>query len=57
MRLLGGEPTFYPYIDILLKELHDREVTQHFVTNASRPIKWWTKAQQFLSGCIKFNIL
>ena len=52
MRLLGGEPTFYPYIDILLKELCDREVRQHFVTNASRPIKWWAKTQQFLSGCI-----
>ena len=52
IRLYGGEPIFYPYIDILLEELYNRGVTQHFVTNASRPVKWWIKAQQFLSGCI-----
>ena len=52
MRLYGGEPVYYRYIDILLKELYNRGVAQHFVTNASRPIEWWEESQQFLSGCI-----
>lgn len=52
LRLAGGEPTFHPDIDILLKELHKRGVKTHFLTNASRTIEWWSKNQKYLSGSI-----
>jgi len=53
IRLLGGEPTFHPQIDIILEELYNRKIVNvHFVTNGSRPVTWWENAQKFLAGCI-----
>ena len=52
IRFTGGEPTLNPNISDLLKELYNRNVYTHFVTNGSRTLRWWKENQKYLSGMI-----
>ena len=51
-RFTGGEPTLNPKISNLLKELYNRNVHTHFITNGSRTLRWWKENQKYLSGMI-----
>ena len=50
--LIGGEVTVIPGFEDIIKCINEHNSTSIVYTNASRTVKWWSKAKQYMNSVV-----
>lgn len=57
LKILGGEPTLWPELDIFIKAIKEKHnVYVSIITNGSRTLRWWQENGQYIDNiCISYH--